>query len=124
MFMGILTGPLFNHVIRSSSSGFTKLILTGEHVESGIKSGKIPVAASLNAVKKTFNGKKETNAVYGQKGHLKRDHNQSVGAVLISNLAPVQQQQRVNQRRSDAPKRQFTKISMPLSQALQHLLKE
>ena len=40
MFMGTLTGPFFNHLIGSSSSSFTKLILTGEQVESGIKSGK------------------------------------------------------------------------------------
>ena len=37
MFMGTLTGPLFNLVIGSSSSGFTELILTGEQVESGSK---------------------------------------------------------------------------------------
>ena len=43
MFMGTLTGPFFNHMIRSSSSSFTELILTGEHVESGIRSGKIQV---------------------------------------------------------------------------------
>ena len=41
--------------------------------------------------------------------------------VLISNPAPVQQQN--NQCRQDTPRRQFTKINMPFSQALQHLLK-
>ena len=40
MFMGTLTGPFFNHLIVSSSSGFTELILIEEHVQSGIKSGK------------------------------------------------------------------------------------
>ena len=44
MFMGTLTCPLFNHLIKSSSSGFTELILIGERVESGIKSGKNPMA--------------------------------------------------------------------------------
>ena len=63
MFMGTLIGPFFNHLLESSSSGFTELILTGEHVESGIGSGKIQVAASSSTVKKTFNGKKETNVV-------------------------------------------------------------
>ena len=37
MFMGTLTEPFFNHLIGSSSSGFTELILNGEHVESGLK---------------------------------------------------------------------------------------
>ena len=65
MFMGTLTSPFFNHLIGSSSSGFTELILTRERVEGGIKSGKILVVASSNALKKTSNGKKETNDVYG-----------------------------------------------------------
>ena len=37
IFMGTLIAPLFNHLIGSSSSGFTELILTGEHAEGGIK---------------------------------------------------------------------------------------
>ena len=41
IFLGTLSGPFFNHLIRSSSAGFTELILTGEQVEAGIKSGKI-----------------------------------------------------------------------------------
>ena len=45
MFMGILTGPFFNLLIGSSLSGFTEMILTGERIENGIKSGKIPMAA-------------------------------------------------------------------------------
>ena len=36
MFLGTLSGPFFNHLIGSSSSGFTELILTGERVEAGI----------------------------------------------------------------------------------------
>ena len=40
MFFGTLSGPFFNHLIGSSSAGFTELILTGERVEVGIKSGK------------------------------------------------------------------------------------
>ena len=35
MFLGTLSGPLFNHMIGSSSTGFTELILTGERVETG-----------------------------------------------------------------------------------------
>ena len=30
MFPGTLSGPFFNHLIDSSSAGFTELILTGE----------------------------------------------------------------------------------------------
>ena len=122
MFTGTLTWPLFNHLIGSSSSGFTELILTGEHFESGIKRGKIQVLTSSSAVKKIFSGKKETNVVYGQKDRVKNDRNQSMGAVLISNPAYVQQQQG-SQCRTNAPRRQFMKISMPLSQVLHHLLK-
>ena len=50
MFMGTLTGPFFNLLIRSSSAVFTDLILTRERVESGIRRGKILVAASPNVV--------------------------------------------------------------------------
>ena len=93
MFMGTLTSPIFNLLIESSSSGFTELILTGERVESGIKSGKIPMATYYNAMKKPFIGKKETNVVYGQKSHSNNDRHQFVGVMLISNTAPVQQQE-------------------------------
>ena len=65
MFMGTLTGPFFNHLIGNSSAGFTELILTGERIEAGIKSGKIQVESSSNAAKRSFGGKKEANAVYG-----------------------------------------------------------
>ena len=54
------------------------------------------MAASSSAVKNTFNGKKEANVVYGQKGCGRSDRNQSVGAVLISNLAPAQQHEQGN----------------------------
>ena len=46
MFMGTLTGPFYSHLLRSSLLGFTELILTGERVESGIRSGKIQAATS------------------------------------------------------------------------------
>ena len=58
MFMGTLTCPFFNHKIGSSSYGFTELILTGEYVEGGIRSGK--VAASSSTVKEMFNVKKRS----------------------------------------------------------------
>ena len=52
IFMGTLTGPFFNHLIGSSSAGFTELILTGERVEAGIKSKKIQRPISSNTQKK------------------------------------------------------------------------
>ena len=119
--MGTLTDPFFNHLIGNSSSGFTELILTGERIKAGIKSRKIQVDSSSNAAKRSF-GKKEANAVYGQKSCVKTDRTQSVGAVVISNPTPAQPQ-RDNARNQNAPQRQFTKINMSLSQSLQHMLK-
>ena len=87
-----------------------------------LRVGKIRWLPS-NGVKKPFSGKKEANVVYGQKGHSKNVRHQFVGAVLISNPMHVQQQQQGNQRRSNAPRRKFTKIKMPLAQAFQHFLK-
>ena len=125
MFMNTLTGPFYNHLLGSSSASFTELILTGERVENGIRSGKIQVATSSNTARKS-----ESNTVYSQKGHNKSDHNQSVGAVLISNPAPVQQQQKDQRRQQGGqrawkpkPKRPFTPLHRPRSQALQQLLK-
>ena len=74
MFMGTLTGPCFNLLIRRSSSEFTEMILTGEQVKSGIKSGKIPMVSTSTTKKKPFVGKKETNAAYGLSSRIKNDH--------------------------------------------------
>ena len=68
LFSGVVARPFFNHLIESSSAGFTELILTGERVEGGIKSGKIQKDASASiAIKKTFPAKKEVSAVHTQK---------------------------------------------------------
>ena len=68
MFLGTLSGPFFNHLIGSSSAGFTELILPGERVEARIKSGKIQKDASASAaIKKTFLAKKEVSTVYSQR---------------------------------------------------------
>ena len=87
IFMGTLTWPFFNHLIGSSSAGFTELILAGERVEAGIKSGKIQGATPSDTQKKSYNGKKESNVVCGQKSR----HDQHVGTVLISGSASHQQ---------------------------------
>ena len=68
MLLGTLSGPFFNHLIGSSSVGFTDLTLTGERVESGIRSGKIQKDASAStAMRKPFIGKKEVSVVYPQR---------------------------------------------------------
>src|SRR3954463_2276823 len=123
MFMGTLTGPFYSHLLGSSSSGFTDLILTGERVENGIRSGKIQVGSASGTTRKPYQGRNESNAIHSQKSRAKEDQNQSVGAVLIS--APISQQapRQDYQRKTDSPRRQFTEINMPLSQALQYLLK-
>ena len=58
MFLGTLTGPFFNHLIGSSSAGFTELILTGERVEAGILSGKFQKDASSSVVRKLLQVKR------------------------------------------------------------------
>ena len=65
MFLGTLSGPFFNHLIGSSSTGFTELILDGERVEAKIKSCKIQKDTYTSAaIKKTFPAMKEVSAVY------------------------------------------------------------
>ena len=84
MFLGTLSGPFFNHLIGSSSVGFTELILTGERVKAGIKSGKIQKDTSTSiAIKKTFPAKKEVSAVYSQRSQRRVDRLPAVGAVMI-----------------------------------------
>ena len=58
MFLVTLYGPFFNHLIRSSSAGFTELILTGERVEAGIRSGNIQKDAASSV--RSFVGKKRS----------------------------------------------------------------
>ena len=70
-----------------------------------------------------YNGKKESNAVYDQKGSNKSNLNQSMGVVRISNPAPMQDQRQGNQHKKDTPTRHFTKINMSLAKVLQHMLK-
>ena len=84
MFLGTLSGPFFNHLIGSSSAGFTELILTGERVKASIKSEKIQKDASASAaIKKTFPAKKGVSAVYFQRGRGRVELRPTVGAVMI-----------------------------------------
>ena len=91
MFLVTLSGPFFNHLIGSSSAGFTELILTCERVEASIKSGKIKRDASSSTTKKPFTGKKEVSAAYGQRKLNKTERRPTVGDVMISNSASNRQ---------------------------------
>ena len=127
MFLGTLSCPFFNHLIGSSSAGFTELILTGERVEAGIKSGKIQKDASASAaIKKTFLAKKEVSTVYSQRGQGRVERRPAVGAVMIQKSAadqPRSNQPRTNQARVERPVRKFTQINMTPTQVLPHILK-
>ena len=81
MFLGTLSGPFFNHLIGSSSAGFTELILIEERVEVGIKSGKIQKDASSAAVRKPFIGKKEVVVVYPQRNQDMVERRPMVGTL-------------------------------------------
>ena len=103
MFLGTLSGPFFNHLIGNSAAGFTDLILTGERIEAGIKSGKIQNGDSSNTEKKP--SRRESSAV---------------NALAIAK--PAGAPQRHHQQREERPKRQFTPLGMTLSQILPQLL--
>ena len=103
MFLGTLFGPFFNHLIASSSAGFTELILTRERIEARIKSGKIQKDTSSAAIRKPFIRKKEVVVVYPQRNKDRTKHHPMVGAVMIPKSAP--DQQRNNQPRMERPVR-------------------
>ena len=98
MFLRTLSGPFFNHLIGSSSSGFTELILTGVRLEAGIRDGKIQKDTSSSVVKKPFAGKKEASAIDSARAQNKAEHHQTVSATMIPRPAVAPQcnnQQRV-----------------------------
>ena len=83
IFLGTLSGTFFNHLVSTSSAGFTELILTGERVEDGIQSDKIQKDTSSSSVKKPFTGKKEASAIYSLRGQNRAEHHQTVSSVMI-----------------------------------------
>ena len=101
MFLRMLSGPFFNHLIGSLSAGFTELILTGERVEVGIQSGKIQKDTSLSLVKNPFTGKKEASAIYSPRGQSKTEYHPTVSAVIIPMHAAAPQCN--NQQRVERP---------------------
>ncbi|XP_050919190.1 uncharacterized protein LOC127136700 [Lathyrus oleraceus] len=52
MFMGNLQGPYLDRMVRSTSSGFSDLVLAGERIENMIKMGKIQNSASTSSASK------------------------------------------------------------------------
>ncbi|CAK8567693.1 unnamed protein product [Lathyrus sativus] len=73
IFMGTLQGQYYEKLIGSVSAGFSDLVIVGERIEEGLKSGKIPGGSNSQAnAKKPFNGYKkkegETNSISLQKG--------------------------------------------------------
>src|SRR3954465_9407637 len=115
MFMSTLQGPYYDKMIRSISSGFSDLVVIGERIENGIKNGKIQGASSGSyQANKSNDGKKEPN---------------TVGEILVNQTPTVQQQDQQKQQGGQRPwrskpKRSFTPLHIPLSQALQYLLSQ
>lgn len=57
MFMGTLQGPYYEKMVGSTSIGFSDMVVAGERIESGLKSGKIPsVVGTSSGVKKSYVG--------------------------------------------------------------------
>ena len=83
MFLGTLSCPFFNHLIGSSSTGFTELILIGERVEDGIQRRKIQKDTSSSSINKPFAGKKEASAIYSPRGQNRAEPRQTVSSVII-----------------------------------------
>ena len=99
MFLGTLSGPFFNHLIRSFSSGFTELIMTGERIEAG----KIQMGASSSTEKNPF--KKESSVVYSLRNQNRPERRQAVNAVVISKPAGAPQHN--NQQKDDVVPQNF-----------------
>src|ERR1051325_8972950 len=73
LFMGTLPVQYYERLIGSTFSDFSNLVMVGERIEEGLKTGKISGGnVGPSTVKKVFNGFKrkeaETNAVYGARG--------------------------------------------------------
>ena len=121
MFLGTLSGPLFNHLIGSSSASFTELILTGERAGK-FKKIHLILLPSENLSRKRR--KYQFSILRGVKEKVER--RLAVGAVMIQKSKsdqPRANQPRTNQTRVERPVRQFTRINITPAQVLPHLLK-
>lgn len=93
MFMGTLQGPYYKKMIGSVSTGFADLVIIGEMIENGLKSGKIRKPSSNKNRNKRYssniNSKKgETNTVTIE-GHSQVHYNSYVVAI-VPNQYPQQ----------------------------------
>lgn len=52
IFMGRLQGMYLEKMVGSMSSNFSNVVTTGEHIENGLKTGKISGAANQHIVAK------------------------------------------------------------------------
>ena len=63
MFMGTMQGPYYKNMIGSVSTGFAYLVIIGERIENGLKSGKIGKSSS----------NQNSNKRYSKNNNLKKD---------------------------------------------------
>jgi len=60
MFMGTLQSPFYEHMVGSVSSNFADIVIIGERIELGLKTGKIAQGTTTSGKKTGFNsGKKK-----------------------------------------------------------------
>lgn len=109
MFMGTLQGPYYKKVISSVSTGFADLVIIGERIENGLKSGKIGKPSSNQNSNKRYsnsnNSKKgETNVVTIER-NSQASYNPYVTAVG-PNQYPQQAYSRPQTQQARAPPQQ------------------
>lgn len=78
MFMSIVQGPYYDRLVGSTSVGFFDLVMAGERVESGIKTGKIQTAAASSS-----KGKKPFGRFQEERGRLMICQHLEANASLI-----------------------------------------
>ncbi|XP_058726213.1 uncharacterized protein LOC131597537 [Vicia villosa] len=133
MFTNTLEGQYYSAC--SASSSFADLVMIGEHIESGIKAGRIqnPSAASSSSGaggKKPYNGfsKKregETSSAYYGKGKIQAYQQVDIVTILNAPLQRQQQQQRYPPRQyqqKPRPPRNFDPMPMTYAQLFAYLL--
>ena len=93
----------------------------------GLARGQEELRAIITKIHQDGCNRKKQTVEVGDQFIKQPPRRQEVGPFQIATTSRVQQQplqkQRVDQSKPNMPKRQFTKINMPLSQALQHLLR-
>ncbi|XP_050875850.1 uncharacterized protein LOC127079506 [Lathyrus oleraceus] len=138
-----LKDPFFDRLVSSATSDFAHLVTIGDHIEKGLRDGKIPGAVGAPSAPKKYSGgfqkKREgdTNAISrGYKGKQHASYAQVAAVVPIPYQQPIQQQQMYqpqHQQQNTAPprkfrprppRRQLDPIPVPYSQIFPYLQKE